>query len=192
MSPVNRPEGTQDPTHVLGPRTWSPTRDMGIRDALPCAAETNMRRHPTPILWSGSQSGNPELQGQRVDPRLRVGSGQPCPSSPEGLSPTTRLPTPPPPGLSEQAASSPVPRNMAGSTRHVGCRAQRGWTAYLCWVVRGLAPPLGRAGPGSLGVEDDLGDLTILHRRAVVVPSRIAEGEARLGPRCGRLMGYLA
>jgi hypothetical protein len=38
---------------------------------------------------------------------------------------------------------------------------------------------------GHLGVEDDLGNLAILHRRAIVVPSRIAKGEACLRPRCG-------
>lgn len=44
----------------------------------------------------------------------------------------------------------------------------------------------------SLGVEDDLRDLPVLHGRAIVVPGRVAEGEARLGPSRGRLVGDLA
>lgn len=49
----------------------------------------------------------------------------------------------------------------------------------------------GRQASG-LGVEDDFWNLAVLHRRAIVVPGRIAEGEAGLGPCCGRLMGHLA
>ena len=43
-----------------------------------------------------------------------------------------------------------------------------------------------------LGVEDDFWNLAVLHRCAIVVPGRIAEGEAGLGPRRGRLVGHLA
>ena len=38
------------PPCQLGPRMCSPTRETGIQDALPCAAETNRRQHPTPTL----------------------------------------------------------------------------------------------------------------------------------------------
>lgn len=53
------------------------------------------------------------------------------------------------------------------------------WLARVSWV-------------DSLGVEDDFRDLPILHRCAIVVPSRITEGEAGLSPRGGRLVGNLA
>lgn len=43
-----------------------------------------------------------------------------------------------------------------------------------------------------LGVEDDFGDLPILHRCAVVVASCVTEGEAGLGPCGGGFMGHLA
>lgn len=47
-------------------------------------------------------------------------------------------------------------------------------------------------GPAHLSVEDHFWDLAVLHRRPIVVPCCVAEGEARLGPRRGRLMGHLA
>lgn len=43
-----------------------------------------------------------------------------------------------------------------------------------------------------LGVEDDFGNLPILHRCAIVVPSCVTEGEAGLCPRGGGLVGHLA
>lgn len=39
-----------------------------------------------------------------------------------------------------------------------------------------------------LRVEDDLWDLAVLHRRAVVVSRRVAEGEAGFGAGAGRLV----
>lgn len=76
------------------------------------------------------------------------------------------------------------PRNGLNLSRTAGPgrRLQR-------WAAGGQGTPSGRP---SLGVEDDLGDLPVFHRRAVVVPGRIAEGEACLGPGGGRLVGHLA
>lgn len=43
-----------------------------------------------------------------------------------------------------------------------------------------------------LGVENDFGDLPILHGCAIVVPSCVTEGEAGLSPCGGGFMGHLA
>lgn len=72
------------------------------------------------------------------------------------------------------ATSSPFRDGVGSGGRVAGLRL-----AGVTWI-------------DDLGVEDDFGDLPILHRRAVVVPSRITEGEAGLSPRGGGLVGHLA
>lgn len=57
----------------------------------------------------------------------------------------------------------------------------------------GEEPSESRAGSAAaLCVEDDLWDLSVLHRGAVVIPGRVTEGEAGFGSRCRGLVDDFA
>lgn len=136
-------------------------------------------------------SGSPELQGRQAG---RPHPGTPLILSPEGLSQSC-LPGHLLAPLNKQPHSPPqrCPETWPGVDTVWG--ACWGWCGM--WggpLVTGGFGLLSSAawGPGRLGVEDHLGDLAVLHGRAIVVPSRVAKGEACLGPRRWRLVGHLA
>jgi hypothetical protein len=147
--------------------------------ALQCAVEENG--------GAGQHQGSelaccPELQGLRPTTLCPSKASPTLSPKTEGLSqrgPAHGLTTSSVPwdrrshlSLWTQAAPSMMMWEVVG--REAGL-----WLARVTWV-------------DGLGVEDDFRDLPILHRCAVVVPSRVTEGEAGLSPRGGRLVGHLA
>lgn len=191
--------------HVLMPRRpglrvgpWNPREQRRTEDMKPKPlAGRQARPGLQPRVGSNALQCAVKNGGGRraLGCRARVGTQtpKPRPSAPTSVHRGQAHPPPTPRDCLDGPAHGRPPPQCSGTAATLSL-----WTHGGPFRDDREGPEGGGLGPGGglggegLGVEDDFGDLPVLHRGSVVVPRRVTEGEAGLSPCGGRLVGHLA